>query len=78
MARRQIKEKLTKDQRSCTDQYAIKRSLLNEEDEEKIMYPQLRCGHLFTEKRNTCLNRNKKIHNILLRVGEFKIKKRKI
>jgi len=49
-----------------------------EEDEEKTVYPQLGCDRLFIEKTNTCPNRNSKIHNVLLEVGEFKIKERKI
>jgi len=29
-------------------------SCCGEEDEEKTIYPQLGCGHLFIENRNTC------------------------
>jgi len=39
------------------------------------LYPQLGCGHLFIEERNTCPHKTRKIHNVLLRGGESKIKK---
>ena len=42
------------------------------------MYPQLGYDRLFIEKRNTCPNKNRRIHNILLGVEETKIKKGKI
>ena len=36
-------------------------SCCGEEDEEKTIYPQLGCGHLFIEK-NKCPNRTKRIY----------------
>ena len=42
------------------------------------LYSQLECDHLFIIKRNTCHNKIRRIHDVLLRVEEFKIKKRRI
>ena len=47
-------------------------------DEKKIIYRQLRYGHLIIEKKNTCPNRTKKIHNLLFGAGESKIKEKKL
>ena len=39
-----------------------------EEDEEKTVSPQLGSGCLFIEKRNTCPDKTRIIHNVQLRV----------
>jgi len=34
------------------------------------MFPQLRCGSLFIEKKNMCPNKIRRIHYVLLVVGD--------
>jgi len=44
----------------------------------ELIYPQLGCGRLFIEKKNTCPNKTSIMHNVLLGVEESKIKEKNI